>query len=1271
MSTENQKWDPKDPGAYWTTKASAAYAKAVPENVDDICLISQLAGDNAEYSTTCWTDALKQFFPVQVCLSGGATNCTHYEQPVSPATYIWGPTSIYNNKCATQVFVPIDISTSDWGSSAVIDGPTVTDCTNGKHFSVFQGTNTSRLVINPTYYPDDPSRVVTAAVAVTLTSPISGNTTEKGDASVPIKGALLSKMNQTYVTCQNPPTPVTKFTDDAGLSCDTYSYSIAADGNTSSTDEGNDNVAVKLCTLPKQWTSCPSGSSTNLSTLDSSKGKGAFIYRYQNTFFGVPVNKGTGVICEWASGDQRCSLLGGVIQPVDSVEDDLYEYQPSMFSNETQPPGLEPGTQTYYIPVSYSLFNPSGQDTTFLSQLLNPRCAADPGAGICSSALDTSGFESLGVLYSDLNRRIQDPDETDYAELVTVYFSYVCSQYYFLAVYNYFMNLGVVGRSSYWMFEQKAVWASVTELFQNGGIVDTPDFFEFMNDGLFQDARPVLSPYKQVSDTSGTIDVQLTIPSILFPLVFTDKTYKAVKKEALQMLLLRSFPETVPSGKGDMGFEGAIYYSADGGANADKVTSFALTPSNSPFIVGDADLGNAEFYWFSHAPDTPVKMSVGGYNPDKPPNSPLIAVRFHVTLQINHPQYEPETVRGVNKCPTSSSIVPSMSLFFYLRYLQEHPDVPIPNICNGMFFDKAVQEYALNPIPPATDWSQACKMLENGSCSPTDTRTLLFVGPESDVVNSLFLTPDSAPCACLYGSNLPPDFEDRKLNPGSMCFNKKCASPFCLANVVNNREQKNCNQGELNGTVDCTAYCKSYVDMFQQYKELLDLNSIDWNALDETCHVSIDQLLEKRPPKLEFVTSLTLASCAFPLLYLIVVIICAIQAKYVEGAPPFLQSLASRRWFWVPILLVSMLVIGGAVFTGTQLQGAPYCRTQVLSKGRYTVPSSSCRATGSLWSKIWGPTQFLTLPQDFCVDTNVSYCEHYDNGDGNKRSCTESEEKACWEQAPDGLCSASFTRPFTGRPVAISSEKVSWTPMILLLSCCILLIAVPSLTALTWLLMGPTVKRIGVRIAITVAVALIAAALSFTYTWLQLLVPRTVNTIVAGPCGALTGFPDTLVADTYPSSVKPAEGEEVVYVNTGKTFGGAPIYQMNVPLSGVPTYMYVPSDTMDFIMTNDAAEEGQDPKVLYVNDQYSPLLSVSEKYDVPIPFLRSTFTTKNEGDDDGFVFCGKKGTDSTCGDNPDCPCSPSSSIRDNSSIICGRSPPSSSGRLTESKMSGE
>jgi len=1256
MSVVNQKWDPKDVGKYWTAKASPAYDK-VPENVDDICLIKQL---NGERSTTCWPKDVGQNFPIQICLSGGPSGCTQDRSSVAPHTYYWGLSSIYNNKCAGQIFQPLGSNAPDWGSHAVINSTRVTACTNGQYFSLYQpsNTNTSRLAIDPTYFSNDPSLVATIAIAATLNStPVGGNKTETGSSSVPIKGALLGKTNQTTVNCQNPSTPVTNFTNDLAIACDTYDYKIEADGKVGSIGKGDDNLTFKFCMLPQQWTSCSSNS--NVKTLDSSRGKGALMYRYQNTFFAVPVNTDDGTICEWASGSQRCKLMGGVILPMTFPESDLFVFQPSMFSNSLVPPGVPAGTQTYYIPVVYSLFNPTGPaggGNTELGSLLDGNCVNSGSSGLCDSAIDSTGFQFLGSLYSTLAARIQDPAETDYADLVTVYFSYVCTQYYFLAVYNYCMNLGIIGRSAYWMFEDKDEWATVTEVFEDNGLTDVTGFFGFMDDGLFQDARPVLSPFKPVSNTEGTIDIQLTIPSILFPLVFVNKGNHDVNPKAIEMLLLRSFPETVAAQGGkEAGFTGSVYYSADGKDNADSILNSSITPTNSPFVVVGTDVDHAEYYWFTHDSKSPVKIALGGYDPTMPPGSPLVAVRMNVTVAITHPADPPVSVKGVQTCPASPPVKPCMTLFFYLRYLQEHREAPIPNVCNGMFMDKAVQQYAINPLPKAVDWPQACNLLETGACDPEGTRTLYFVGDEAEQINTLFLTPDSDPCACLYSSNLPASFTNRKLNPEAMCFNKKCRKPFCLANVVNNRDQKDCGPGKINETVDCSQHCDGYEAIFKEYKEVLDLNAVDWNALDEQCHLSIQDLLNRRPPKIEFIASLTLVASAFPLLYLVVLTTCAIQARHVSGAPHLSASLAAKKGFWIPVLLLSLLCIGAAVFVGTQLQGAQYCETEVISKGGYTGPSSTCRALGTVWEKILGPGQYLTLPQDFCVDQNRSYCEYYDDGSGHTRVCSESQQQECRVEAADGLCSASKTRPYAGRPVSIRSTTTTWTPMILFLSLSLLFCAVPAIVALAWLATGPTVKSVGIRIGVCVAVALVVAAVSMTYTWLQLLKPHQETDIMTGPCGALTGFPQQLIATSFPSSIKPATGQKITYEQSGKTMSGAPTWEATMVIPNLPKYLYVPSGGKSFILTDDPPTPNLDPTVAYSADEFTPLLSVAEKYDDPIPLLYSTFVGIHGAD--VIVFCGRSGSSSTCGNGPDCPCVPPSGDDEGAQTICGVTPP--------------
>ena len=1020
-------------------------------------------------------------------------------------------------------------------------------------------------------------------------------------------------------------------------------------------------------------------------SVDSKLSDGALVYRATDTMFVVPVDADSSVVCEWDKSGENCLLFGGAVKPVTSIQDSLFpDYgEPAPFFDSEDP--SYPAGRVYAVPVKYSLLNAAQgtqgtllQTASCLANLLNSQCIGNISASApsCSDPLASAGFEYFATMYTTLAAVVpQNPNELQFRMLVDMYVAYVACQYFFLSVFNYTANLSMLGTSRYDLFLSKEDWMfrtlPFTELGGRMGI--PPGLFDFMasphDQGLFtSSARPVFSQCTAVlTGCLGdvTVVLQLVIPSILFP--------NTTVAGALSDLLLRLYPvsETTGGGGGGGGGEqssatgGGVslqptcYFDALGTISAAAVVAGSppASTTGSPFVVTGYTVQS-----YFVATYSATSRAVGVKASINPPavTDLLLAVLVNVTvcLKLN---------------------APCMTLLFYAAYLQQHPSAPISGLNNGAFADAAMkQAMPVQPLPPLVQRAEACALV-TGACALTASGSVIFAGAGANLVNAVFVTPDAPPCACLNGSNLPVDFDagggqGRTMNPMSMCFNTNCRLPaFDLANVLDaSGAAPSCAPPTAGAAPSCAPppavghlavsplpaplqapqVCKQYCDQFAAQLRTehakMDLRSVDFNALDEQCGLSVASLLYRQPPKPRFLAAVVMIAVAMPVLYAAVAVACAVKAS--RGArPAFLSSLAANKAFIIIVGCVGALGLLAAVMIGTQLVGVQNCTGRNLSPGLYSSPSSECVATGALWGSIWnffrGGDSDPVVPQDFCTNEQQSYCQWYGLAGPGSVSCKSSESSACQMQAADGVCAASTSDPFSGRPIRLTTTVQRWSALDAMLSASVALLLVPLAVAIAVVCMSSSRMPTAGRVAAAIGVAFGAALASATPMFVRLGSTKlsTVNTAFIGPCGALVGFPDVLVSVGQLPTTIPSSMQHIVYTRlAGVQNFGAPVYACAVAqegVDGVPAFLYASAAYGRFVLTDTAS--GTQPVVdQYVNDSQSLLLCVSPQQDVMQPSLFSSFTsTSTTSPASSISFCARLGTAATCAAAAgDCPC---------------------------------
>jgi hypothetical protein len=1338
-------------GDYYTAKAGLALGGIDSSSSD----VNSIKGLNSIYMSACC-----EVEPLNggVCL--GSTNACTRAAATNRVSRFAAPTAPFTNACGTQLLN--NTLADSWAASTAMDAPKIKACTDGKHFDLgLDADDTSLLVTGVAFYSASADRIATANVVVTLGDKVADQPAiPDSEVSVPVPSGshLLAALKNLDVVGRVGPTAagvagsgITRILSDRKVSCASYGYAVQGLSVTNGAGNGSDTIHFNRCRLPKQTLTCPCGDTpptcddsdrcgwctnsqknncrccflnaaactckpngcTNGSSVDSSLSRGALVHRRTDITFAVPVANGddfpkkdTGAICEWDGSGQSCLLLNGVVDalPKGRQAQSLYAKEPSPFSVAGSV------GSTYLMPVRFSLFNRASHDAgdfsdwSYLARLLNCQCAgaAVSTATCCVDYTQSNGFQFFRALYGTMQQRVPVPRELQYKQLVTVYYGYVAVQYYFLALFGYTSHLSPLGVSRYSLFYDDAEWGFTAEAFQVANVTDNQQFFSFMDDGLFQDARPVLAPFDPGTDT---ITVQLTVPSILFPLLFgTDATFSKVDLQGVEWLMARLFPESeLISASSSGGVQPKSYFDAAGSASAQSITNPSRAPRNpltTPFVCSSAAL--RDFYWFSYTPPAASRFAgdlgakSGAYDSKNPPaGTPLLAVRVSCVMKLLfpvpaeaaaprlstplstrlsaplpapfpapfrsllHPEVkEPPSPKpapsGARVCSPAPSAA-SLTLLFYLSYLQQNGGAGIPALCNGMFSDAVAQKASVNALPAAVDWPQACDLLKQKSCDPNSAAALLYEGLGAINVNSLFLTPDSGPCQCLGGSNLPPGTPGAQMNAGAMCFNSHCARPFCLSNVLSNAGQASCGTGVNNAQYDCSQHCKAYIDTVHQHLADVDFDSINLTALDEKCDFDMDELLAPLPPKPLFLAAVVLGGVAVPFLYGVVALVCAAMAAGGAG-PAFAKSTAADSRFWGPCIAMALLLAGAAAFVGTQMRGTQACRAPKFTPGNYSEPSSECLVGGGVWSWIYGPAYLVSLPQSFCIDEERSYCQWWLDNNNTNRSCANGSPLQCQQKARRGVCAASTTKPYSGRPLAVRQTTQRWSPLNLLLCVAMTLAAVPAAVAGCWL-GSARIPSVGGRVALTLTVGLLTLAGCFALMFLQLLFPAkfTNREVMVGPCGALAGYPDLLASvGKLPDNIVPPAGtKKVQYTKTSRLFNTAPVYQATVPVVNFPTYCYVDTVRGVFILTDDAPSAKVPPVVAFVTDQTSPVLAVAKDYMTAQTPLRAGFVTGDRSA--SLTFCGRLGTVSTCGDDAgNCPCAPTSDsgLAGASTLIC-------------------
>jgi hypothetical protein len=979
------------------------------------------------------------------------------------------------------------------------------------------------------------------------------------------------------------------------------------------------------------------------------------VYRNTNLYFAAATSKDPTkpVICEQDSSGSHCLMFNGVVHPQSDFSKSLFAYEPSPFTDDLKTQGT-----VYMLPIRFSLFNvaaitdsvnPQFSGQTYLARLLNSQCAAGPtpAGSACPNSNDSHGFQFFQQMYSALARMLPATTETRYLNFRLQYYGYVAVQYYFLALFGYTGSLNTAASSRYSLFYDSDTWALSAAAVATAApeAATALRFFQSDPGQLFSGARPVLGPL-----VGSTVSVRLTVPSILFPLLFTDATRATMSVPALEMLLLRLFPTSDrQNAASSSGFVPTTYFVNDGTHSADAIVNKTLTPTGSKFKVVGSDLKGAVYYWLDGVGhDGAVLVKTGGAVPaDADLPGPLLAVRFSCTLQLQFPT-APSTDPSDPACGPGVAD-PSMTLLFYLSYLQQQNGQPMANVCNGMFADDAVARLGFAPTPAVVQWPQACEILKRQSCLSGSDRTLQFEGNEAELVNELFLSTTSPICQCLEGSNLPPQEKTRQLNAASMCFNRQCKQPpFRLDDVLNNAgDGSDCHPAkpvEPGTPYDCSQHCDEYLNVLRNNRARIDLETVDLSALSTECNFNVRELLHQPPARAQFLAALGLAAGAAPLAYGAVAAVCAGNAARGLG-PAFGQSVAADKKFWVPCLVVALLMGGLVAFALTGLKGQQHC-VQPHVRGGYTFPGSSCRVKGGWFWSLFGSDFSVELPQVFCGGVPQSYCEHYDEGEDDQQSCSEGSSQLCQQPGAAGLCVNTLGQPDKDRAIRIEGMAPSWSVPVLMLCTALACCSVPAGVLACWY-GTPGIKNSAGRVALAVFVGVALLCASYVYMLVQYLWPAGFigYQIGAAACGALADYPDALLSMQLPDEIHlPKGAKRLLYRRTGALQQDVPIYETTVKDPTVPLYIYDSGGSSGFAMTNTPPDPTNKAKVvvLYGNNVQSPALFLPDSSSPGSAgnqtILYAAFG-KPRGDPNAVQFCGTLGLQSSCGYvDSDCPC---------------------------------
>jgi len=521
---------------------------------------------------------------------------------------------------------------------------------------------------------------------------------------------------------------------------------------------------------------------------------------------------------------------------------------------------------------------------------------------------------------------------------------------------------------------------------------------------------------------------------------------------------------------------------------------------------------------------------------------------------------------------------------------------------------------------------------------------------------------------CIEGANLPLVEADKELNVAAMCFNSTCnRPPVCLSNVLNNKgDGGDCTKDVDGPSYDCTQHCQEYINVLEDYRDEMDFDTVDWDALSRLCNYDPRKLLTTPTTVLQYYVAAGLVAGAMPFLYGIVALICYVKSRK-TGGTPFSRSVAVQTKFWVPVLLLFLFLAGFVAFVLLDFQPKQRCLRPVMTSG-FAFPSSTCTITESKLVKlITGSNPNIAVPQDLCFAENRSYCEYFDNvpsggtdPGGDTQTCAENSTQLCPVQGADGLCVTQAGSPYRNRSIRIQGKVRKYNLVILVLCVAIAVFAVPIVALSCWYGLENVVGR-GGRIAITVLLSVLALCASFTYMLVQYLQPDKYREygIGMGACGALDDYPTELIALSTPPGIN-LQHPPLTYTATSVGSSGAPVYSTIETDPNIPRYIYVPDKGSQFGMYSapPTPSGGNQPAPAYVNDGRSPSLvqfsdsgppsSVAEiqgaeggKGDTDTHvLLHDHFIKGKDNYDNPYAFCGRLDKESSCGAGADCPCAP-------------------------------
>jgi hypothetical protein len=1271
---------------------------------------SQIAYDKLNQSGTYQVPIPGLSYPTtgpDVCINN--TDTINRGYPVKNA-YRGGAEWLYTNSCASQVMSANDATAHIWGNPGAADKDKVTACTDGKHFAV--PYTPSQLIHNYTFQYGNIAAVARASVLFHVGAPIESGT--HTDSSVAELKHGLALYNSLYFGSRNgivgSKYSAGMYTSDKNVTCQQMQCNVGAGGAPVAATQNGGTVTLRACQIPNQTlascsTDCAkcdgvldpdpclcvygAGNKCVTHTVDDTQlvaDAGPLVYRDTDLYFTV-MTGADGSVCEWAdAGTQKCLFFNGTLQPSDGADQSYYLYEPSPFADPSacaggasDPTCLQ--NKVYYVPVTFGLLNVSCRksdvdldcgDLTYLQRLLNCQCAGvdTPAGTCCETASASNGWTFFQQMYTDMVAVGPEGQDAAYDSFRLQYYGYVAVQLYFLGMYAYTMPMSRLPYSRYYMFMGDSEWAQSAAFFADGGGSSLQaqavlNIFASDGKGLFSGARPVLGTIT----ADNKVSVQLTVPSILFrTLLKTPGDFGTIQAAAVSQLLFRCFPESVGTDEAmGTGFHPQTYFSNDGRDSAADVTNPGGADIKQPFTVTDLpDASDLEFFWFN---DVPVSgptgawaLNSGAFDAANPPaNSPLLAVRFSCNVQLQVPTQPP--VDNGTLCPDTFCGKASMSLLFYLKYLQTHAKgTGIENVCDAMFMDQMAARINFMQSPATVDWTAACVVLQHQLCRAQSDGTLTYDGDGSDAVNALFLSTASSTCLCLEGSNLPAVEKTHELNAASMCFNVQCNKPpVCLSSILNNMgdrtDCKDCVRDPAsctNEAYDCKQHCDEYLNVLKNYTAEIDLKTVDFDALQQLCGFDL-RTLQHNPSLVSFwYAALGLTAAAAPFVYGVTALACWLASRRTKGTP-FGESVALQPAFYGTMAGVAALLAGGVAYLLLDFKGQQVCRgSPNHNYTGFAYPSSKCQAQSKLLDAILGTDGYVVdLPQDLCVATPQSYCMHSapdaadatgtgtGTGTGSDGAatfdCGSSSNQMCSVPGANGVCVAQENRPYEGRSLEVKTTSRPWNVLVVMLCTALALCAVPAVALACWY--GAENLPFAGRVALTVVSSIAALCGCFAYllVWYEDRAASKQLQVGIGACDTLANYPDRLVSMSTNVAL-PAGTAQLTYTAGTQTLHGGPVYETATRGDGIGRFLYISKDTQAFVVTDDVPDPTRTSGAasMYSNARQSaPLMHMDEDSRT---VLYSDFTNGDGATFKYISFCGSLGPDSSCGTGPGCPC---------------------------------